>query len=190
RIWGDGIGATPDQYLFVAELGGGFRLVQALQGTVMALVQAPAQADRRVHGVHGIQSNPQRADGPLQHRTEGQVELKAFFLQQFARLARLFAPGVGQVDIGPAGETVFEVPLALAVAHQDDLVHGKSHLGVNNLRPFYNRQIVPITAAYFRNESWTFFLIRPTYFSSLLPSLRRSHWPCPAFCSVVRGRSV
>jgi hypothetical protein len=31
---------------------------------------------------------------------------------------------VGQVDVGPAGEPVLPVPEALAVAEQDEFVHG------------------------------------------------------------------
>src|SRR5690606_3497467 len=189
-VGGDGIGAAPDQHLLVAVLGRGFRLVQPLQRAVVALVQAPAQADGGVHGVHFVQRDPEGADGALQNRAECQVKFVAFLFEQLARLARLFAPRFGEVDIGPAGETVFKVPLALAVAHQDDLIHGKSHLEVNNLRPFYNRQIMPITPAFFRNESWTFSLIRPTCFSSSLPSLLRSLWPCPASCSGAPSRLV
>ena len=124
RLGRDGVGAAPDQHLLVAILGGGLGLVQALQGAVMALVQAPGHADRGVHGVHRVQGDPQGADGALEQRGIGQVEGIAFFLEQFAGLAGLFAAGVGQVDVGPAGEAVFQVPLAFAVAHQNEFMHG------------------------------------------------------------------
>jgi hypothetical protein len=39
---------------------------------------------------------------------------------QLAALARLGLALGGQVDVDPAGEAVFEVPLALAVAKQDE----------------------------------------------------------------------
>src|SRR5690606_20800892 len=148
---------APDEHLFVAVLGGRLSLVQALERTVVTLVQTPAQPDGRMHGVHGIQSDPQRADGALQHRAIGQVEFKALFFEQFARLARLLATQFGKVDIGPAGETVFKVPLAFAVAHQDEFVHGKSHLEVNNLRPFYNRLILPLHPFVFSEQIVDFF---------------------------------
>src|SRR5690606_2656872 len=131
---------------------------------VMALIETPAQADGRMHCIHGFQCDPERADGALEHGTIGQVEFEAFLLEQLACLARLLAPGFGQIDVGPAGETVFEVPLALAVAHQDKFVHGKSHMEVNNCRPFYNRLILPFIPAYFRNKPWTFSQTRPTSF--------------------------
>jgi hypothetical protein len=46
--------------------------------------------------------------------------------QQFARRDGLGHALVGQVDIPPAGEAVFQVPLALAVADEDQLGHGGS----------------------------------------------------------------
>ncbi|KAG1249599.1 hypothetical protein G6F65_019075 [Rhizopus arrhizus] len=124
RFRGDGVGAAPDQHLLVAVLGGGFSLVQALQGAVVALVQAPVHAHRGVHGVHGVQRDPQGTDGALEQRRIGQIEGVTLFLQQFAGLAGLFAAGFGQVDVRPAGEAVFQIPLAFAVAHQNKFMHG------------------------------------------------------------------
>ncbi|CFP64848.1 Uncharacterised protein [Bordetella pertussis] len=124
RLRGDRVGAAPDQHLLVAVLGGGLGLVQALQLAVVALVQAPVDAHRGIHGVHGVQGDPERADGALEHRGIGQVEGVTLALEQFARLAGLLAAGFGQVHIGPARETVFQVPLAFAVAHQNKFVHG------------------------------------------------------------------
>ena len=128
RIGRDGVGTAPDQHLLVAVLGGRLGLVQALQGAVVTLVQAPVHAHRGVHGIHGVQGDPQGADGALEHGRVGQVEGVAFFLEQFARLAGLFAARVGQVDVGPAGETVFQIPLAFAVAHQNEFMHGLARL--------------------------------------------------------------
>ncbi|MOA19644.1 hypothetical protein D3C78_1400420 [compost metagenome] len=128
RFRGDGVGAAPDQHLFVAILGGGFGFIQALQRAVVAFVQAPVHAHRGVHGVHGVQRDPQRADGALEHRRVGQVEGIAFFLQQLTGLAGLFTAGFGQVDVGPAGEAVFQIPLAFAVAHQNKFMHGLARL--------------------------------------------------------------
>jgi hypothetical protein len=117
------VAAAPDQHLLVAVLGGGFALVQALQGAVVALVQAPVVLDRQPHHVHLVQRQPQRADGALEHRGVGQVEGEAGFAQlpagAWLRLDAFF----GQVDVGPAGEAVFQVPGGFAVAHEYDFVH-------------------------------------------------------------------
>jgi hypothetical protein len=43
--------------------------------------------------------------------------------QQLTRLSRLGSALLGDVNIRPSAEAVFEVPLGLAVANQDKLVH-------------------------------------------------------------------
>jgi hypothetical protein len=47
----------------------------------------------------------------------------AGILQEAACLAGFLQPLVRQVDVGPAGEAVFLVPDALAVAKQHDFFH-------------------------------------------------------------------
>ena len=82
--------------------------------------------DRQPHQVHFVERQPQRADRALQHRSVGQVEAESGFAQQLAGLARFrFALG-GQVDVGPAGEAVVEVPGGFAVAHENNFVHGET----------------------------------------------------------------
>src|SRR5690606_23336984 len=87
------IGTTPDQHLLVTELGGGFGLVQTLQIAIMTLVQAPVQAYRGIHGVHGIQRDPQSANGTLEYRAESQIKFITLCFQQFAGSTCLFATG-------------------------------------------------------------------------------------------------
>src|SRR5471032_251300 len=117
------VAAAPYQHLVVAVLGGGFALVQALQGAVVALVQAPVVLDRQVHHVHLVHAQPQRADRALEHRGVGQVEGVAGLLQHLAGRLGFGDALLGQVHVGPAGEAVREVPGGLAVAHEYDFIH-------------------------------------------------------------------
>src|SRR5690606_25960029 len=112
------VAATPDQYLFVTVLGRGLGLVQALQRTLVTLVQAPVADHRNPHQVDLVLDDPQGADGTLEYRGEGDIELETGFLEQLAGFFRLGAALVGQVHIFPAGEAVFLVPQAVAVAHE------------------------------------------------------------------------
>src|SRR4029079_17798220 len=59
RRGGDVINAPPDLDLRIAVLGGGFRLVQSLQCSVMTLVQTPALELRNPHLVERVQRDPQ-----------------------------------------------------------------------------------------------------------------------------------
>jgi hypothetical protein len=63
---------------------GHFGLVQALQGAIVALVQAPAFLHGQPGAVHLVQAIPQRVDGALEHAGEGDVELVALGLEQLA----------------------------------------------------------------------------------------------------------
>ncbi len=112
------IAAAPDQYLLVAVFLGGFRLVEALQGAVVTLVETVIANHRNPHLVHAVEDGPEGADGALEHRGVGHIEFEAGFLQQLAGLAGFLAALIGEVHVLPAGEAVFLVPDALAVADQ------------------------------------------------------------------------
>ena len=62
-------------------------------------------------------------DGTAQHAGVAEVELKAFCFEQLPGLAGFFAPLFGKVDIGPTGKTVFKIPLAFAMSHENKLKH-------------------------------------------------------------------
>ena len=85
----------------------------------MALVETPALFDREPHQVHFIERQPQRPNGALEHRGEGQVEAISFLTQQAARGASLLDARRREVDIGPTGEPILAVPVGLAVAQKD-----------------------------------------------------------------------
>src|SRR5262249_35919050 len=70
------------------------------------------------------EDDPERPDGPLEHRRVRDVEREPAFPQETRGLVRLRDPLRGQVHVGPAREPVLEVPYALAVPEQDQLLHG------------------------------------------------------------------
>ena len=124
------IATTPHQHLLVAVLLGGLGLVQALQATVVALVEAPALDHRQPDAVHLVEAVVQGVDGTLEHRGVGDVELVALGLEQLTCRHGLRHAGGRQIDVNPAGEAVFEVPGGFAVANQDEFVHDvRSHRG-------------------------------------------------------------
>ena len=120
----DVVAAAPDFDLGVAVLGRRLRLVQALERAVVSLVQPPRLVHRDPHQIHVVERDPQRANRALQDRRVGEVEGVAAFLEQPAGLVRLFAPALGQIDVDPAGESVFLVPRAFAMTEENDGVHG------------------------------------------------------------------
>ena len=118
------VAAPPDQHLRVAVLLRGLGLVQALQRAVVALVEPPCVHHRQPGAVHLVECVPQRPHRALEHRGVGHIEIQARLLQQAAGLAGLFDAGGGELHIGPAGETVLQVPGRFAVAYQHECVHG------------------------------------------------------------------
>ena len=98
----------------------GLRLVEPLQRAIVPLVQAPAALHRDPHAVHFVLNQPERTNRALQDRGVGDVDGDAFAQQFLACLARLGDALRGQIDVGPAGEEVVDVPRALAVANEDE----------------------------------------------------------------------
>ena len=118
------VAAAPDFYLCLAVFGRGFRLVEALQRTIVTFVEAPRPVDRNPQHVHLVERNPERAERALEHRRVGHVELEFLLGHQTTGFARFFATLFTQVDVVPAGEPVFLVPGAFAVSKQDETMHG------------------------------------------------------------------
>jgi bisphosphoglycerate-dependent phosphoglycerate mutase family 1 len=79
----------------------------ALQGAVMAFVQAPVANHRNPHTIHLVEHDPKCPNGPLQHRCIRDVEFVTEFLKQLARRYGLGDAFFCQVYIRPAGEQVF-----------------------------------------------------------------------------------
>src|SRR6185295_6801749 len=107
-----------------AMLRGGFRFVQPLERTVMALVQLPVLGDGDPELVQDVERDPQRLDGSLEDRGERDVENESTLEQQPAGFLRFRETAIGEINVGPSCEPVFSVPRALAVTKKDDLIHG------------------------------------------------------------------
>ncbi len=71
-----------------------------------------------------MQRQPQGAHRAGQHRGEGAVDLHPGLGDELAAAAGLGLSGWGKIHVHPAGEAVLEIPLALAVAEQDERRHG------------------------------------------------------------------
>ena len=71
-----------------------------------------------------LQHEVERALRALERRGEGHIECEPLRLQLAAGLARFLDALLGQIDVAPAGEQVFQVPLALAVAHEHEKTIG------------------------------------------------------------------
>ena len=102
-------------------LGGGVGLVETLERAVVTLVEAPGLVDGQPRAVHLVQNDVQGVDGALQERRVADVEVIALLLEGLAASSGLGAAGVGEVHVGPAGEEVELVPLALAVTNDDEV---------------------------------------------------------------------
>jgi hypothetical protein len=63
-------------------------------------------------------------DGAFEHAGVGHIKLKTFGFEQSTGRLGLGHPRGGEVNIGPPGEAVFQIPSGFAVAKQDKLVHG------------------------------------------------------------------
>ena len=112
----DVIASAPAQNHFLAEFRRSFRLVQALQGAVMAFIEAPGGMNGDPHAVHRFHGYPQRPYRPFENRGVREFELEPRFGHEDSRAPRLFPPVFGQVHIGPAGKLIRFVPHGFAVA--------------------------------------------------------------------------
>jgi hypothetical protein len=100
----DGVAAPPDLNLGRAVTLDGLGLVQALQGAVMALIQAPAALDRQPEQIHLLEQQPLRADRALEHRGEYHVRYQALAPDFLPGAFCLIAAQCREVDVGPARE--------------------------------------------------------------------------------------
>ena len=90
----------------------------------MPLVEPPAVHHRQPSAVHLVEYVPQGTGGALEHAGVSHIKIKTGSLEQPPGVFRLLQAQRGQVDIGPAGEPVFQVPGGFAVANEYELVHG------------------------------------------------------------------
>src|SRR3972149_5169843 len=89
----------------------------------MTLVELPRIGDRNPFEVHFLQNNPESLNRSPQNGCIRHIKYIAALSQQLARLMRLLPPQIGQADIRPARESVFEIPRALSMPDQNKFVH-------------------------------------------------------------------
>ena len=120
---GDIVAAAPDLDLGVAVLLGGLGLVEALEVAVVLLIETPALLDGNPVEVHVVEDVVEGLDGSLEVGSVSLREGEALGLEELAGFLGFGLAFRGQVDIGPAGETVFEIPGAFAMTYEYDSFH-------------------------------------------------------------------
>jgi len=115
----DVVRATPDEDLVLAVLVDGLLLVEALEGTVVTLVELPGLVGGDPHEVGLLKDVPQSADGTLQERGVGNSGREALGLDELTGLDDLLVALGTERDIHPTGELVLEIPGGLAMTDKD-----------------------------------------------------------------------
>src|SRR3546814_7410901 len=83
----------------------------------------PVLGHRQPQPPHRVKRQVQRLDRTRLHRGKTGVGGDALCLHQLARRPGLRRALFGDIDVPPAGETVLEIPLRLAVTDEDELRH-------------------------------------------------------------------
>ena len=124
----DVVGAAPDLHLLVAELRRRLLLVLALQRAVVPLVEPPRPPHRDPRAVAARAARARRCGSRAAAATcARRRERRPARASSSPPRTASRSPCVGEVDVDPAGEQVRQVPVALAVAEQDQLGHRRSY---------------------------------------------------------------
>ena len=125
------IAAPPAPRDLLAPGGKNLLLVQPLQGAVMTLVQAPGLEQGDLRRTHRRQQHFGGLARTQQDRDMDLVEAIARSGQALSRLRSFGQSHLGEGNIGPAGETVGQVPLTVAVAQQHHPWRRRVHSGAS-----------------------------------------------------------
>src|SRR5262245_10481961 len=140
----DVVGAAPDMHLLSAPLLARVVLVEARELAVVALVERLVLEHRNRFLPEFVEHEVEGALRALEGRRERHVELQALALELASGGARLVDAALGEIDIAPAGEQVLLVPLAFAMAHEDEKMF--SHCAVPQV-PGCQKSVRPSTSA-------------------------------------------
>ena len=124
------VAAAPGHELLFAVLIAGLGLVQALQRTVVALVEAPVALHRDPVAVRLVQRDIRGHDRAAQQRGEQDGRLDSRVPNQLAGPLGLGLALVGEADVHPPGELVRCVPFALPVAEEDQCSFSVAHTSI------------------------------------------------------------
>src|SRR6185369_9447560 len=119
----DVVASPPDVDLLLAVLLGGFRLVESLQGAVVALVERLVALDRNSVRAKPVEHDAKRFLRARKIGRERAIEMDAGFFQQLAGAGRFGAAELGQWNVDPPGEPVLEVPLRLTMTDESESRH-------------------------------------------------------------------
>ncbi len=111
----DVVAPPPLEDLVLAVAFGRLFLVESLQGPVVTLIESPVTLDGDPVQPHLFERDVGRVDCPQLEGGVDDVEIESGLLEQASRRARLFYPLIGEPHIRPSGESVLQVPGALAV---------------------------------------------------------------------------
>ena len=123
RGWGNVVTAAPDEDLFVAKLGRCFRFIEALESSIMTLVEAPVFFHWDPELVEFRENAPERVESAFENGNVGYIEAESFFFEEFAGGLGFGAAFVAEFDVVPTSEAVFFIPGAFAVADEDKFIH-------------------------------------------------------------------
>ena len=105
--------------MFVAPFLSGVVLVEAAQIPIVAFIQGRVPADWQIRLPEFVEHQLHRFFGARENGGKASVEGKAHGLEAPAGGLGFGDALFGQVGISPAGEKVFQIPLALAVTDED-----------------------------------------------------------------------
>jgi hypothetical protein len=123
RGWGNVVTAAPDEDLFVTKFGRCFGFIEALEGSIMTLVEAPVFFHWDPELVELRENAPERIESAFENGNVGNIETETFFFEEFAGGLGFGATFVAEFDVVPTSEAVFFVPGAFAVADEDKFIH-------------------------------------------------------------------
>ena len=89
----------------------------------MALIQSPMLLNRDPGSVHSCEPKPEGANGPRLIARKRKCRRQSLSFEELATLGCFRFALFGQVGIPPSCEPVFEVPLALTMASENELRH-------------------------------------------------------------------
>ena len=109
------VATAPDLDLSIAVLLCRLSLVEALEHTVVLLVESPALLYGDPVEIHDVEDLVEGLDGTLEVGGVSLREAEAVLLEDGSCLLCFFDPLFGEVDVGPACEAVLLIPYAFAV---------------------------------------------------------------------------
>ena len=91
------------------------RFIQALQSTIVSLVQSPRFLDRDPHPIELIENNPKCPNSSFQNGRESAIEAITVRFQESTGFRSFLPAAPGEINVRPPGEPIFLIPDTLAM---------------------------------------------------------------------------